>query len=114
MIAFSRDPVHRVYALIGRRSYSATGNFVTDLERLVKPLWVGEATSECCNLHGDPTHVVLPYSRIEGELSVWKWNLAMPWDGRREIVPDVPVQLTAEDYFTGKDRVLETVFKLMR
>jgi hypothetical protein len=37
----------------------------------------------------------------------------MPWDGRREIVPDVPVQLAAEDYFTGTDRVLGTVFKLM-
>lgn len=114
MIAFSRNPAHRTYALIGRRSYSATGNFVTDLERLVKPLWVGEATSECCNLHGDPTHVVLPYSKIEGELSVWKWNLGMPWDGRREIVADVPVQLTANDYFAGRDPVLEAVFKLIR
>jgi hypothetical protein len=77
-------------------------------------VWVGEATSECCNLHGDPTHVILPYSKIEGELSVFRWNLGMPWAGRREIVPDVPVQLTAEDYFTGRDPVLEAVFKLMR
>lgn len=113
VIAFSRDPGHRVYALIGRRTYSATGNFVTDLERLVRPVWVGEPSSECCNLHGDPTHVVLPYSRIEGELSVFKWNLGNPWDGRREIVPDVPVQLTAQDYFAGRDPVLDTVFKLI-
>ena len=114
VIAFSRDPAHRVYALIGRRTYSATGNFVTDLDRLVKPVWVGEATSECCNLHGDPTHVVLPYSKIEGELSVFRWNLGLPWDGRREIVPDVPVQLSAADYFAGRDPILEAVFKLVR
>lgn len=114
IIAFSRTPDHRIYAIIGRRSYSATGNFVTDLERLVKPVWVGEATSECCNLHGDPTHVVLPYSKIEGELSVIRWNLSsLVFDARREISPDVPVQLTADAYFGGRDPVLEAVFRMI-
>jgi hypothetical protein len=114
LVAFSRDSTHRVYALIGRRSYSATGNFVTDLERLVRPIWVGEATSECCNLHGDPAHVTLPYSRIEGEFSGVRWNLSQNvFDGRREMSPDVPVQLTAKAYFAGQDPALEAVFRLI-
>ena len=115
VIAFSRRPDHRVYALIGRRTFSATANFITDLERLVSPVWVGEASSECCNLHGDPTPVTLPYSRTAGEFSVVRWNLSMnAFDGRREMSPDVPVQLTAKAYFAGQDPALEAIFRLIQ
>ena len=113
LTAFSRPPGNRVYVLIGRRSYSATGNFVTDLERLVDPIFVGEASSECCNLYGDPTGVRLPYSGTQGELTALKWMLSEPWDHRREISPEVPVQLTAADYFAGRDPVMETVFRMI-
>ena len=114
VIAFSRDTTHRVYALIGRRTFSATANFITDLERLVGPVWGGEASSECCNLHGDPTPVTLPYSRTAGEFSVVRWNLGMNvFDGRREMSPDVPIQLTSKAYFAGQDPVLDAVFRLI-
>ena len=115
VIAFSRTPGHRIYALIGRRTYSATANFITDLERLATPIWVGEASSECCNFHGDASHVVLPFSRIEGEISTVRWNLSQNvFDGRREMSPDVPVQLTAGAYFAGRDLALEAVFRLIQ
>jgi tetratricopeptide (TPR) repeat protein len=114
VIAFSRNPDHRVYALIGRRTFSATANFITDLERLVGPVWVGEASSECCNIHGDPTPVTLPYSGTAGEFSVVRWNLSMNvFDGRREMSPDVPVQLTAKAFFAGRDPALDAVFRLI-
>lgn len=113
LIAFSREPGNQIYALIGRRSYSATGNFVTDLERLADPIFVGEATSECCNLYGDATVVRLPYSKVEGELTNVKWNLSSPSDRRREMSPEVPVQLTAQDYFAGRDPVMEAVQRMI-
>jgi hypothetical protein len=114
IVAFSRAPDHQVYALIGRRSYSATGNFVSDLERLANPIFVGEASSECCNLHGDPSSVTLPYSKVQSELTAVRWNLSRnAFDGRREMSPHVPVQLTADDYFTGKDPALDAVFRLI-
>ena len=112
IVAFTREPDHDVYALIGRRTYSATGNFVTDLERWASPVFVGEPSSECCNFHGDPSHVTLPYSRIEGELTVVRWNLSRnTFDERHEMVPHLPVVLTAKDYFAGKDPALEAVFR---
>src|SRR5205085_7611605 len=74
LTAYARVPGHRVYALIGRRTYSATGNFVTDLERLVAPVFVGEASSECCRMHGDPADVTLPYSKVRAELTAVVWN----------------------------------------
>ena len=101
-------------ALIGRRSYSATGNLVTDLERWASPVFVGEPSSECCNFHGDPSHVTLPYSRIEGELTVVRWNLSRnTFDERHEMVPHMPVVLTAKDYFVGRDPALEAVFRMI-
>jgi tetratricopeptide (TPR) repeat protein len=113
IVAFSRVPAHTVYVLIGRRSYSATGNFVTDLERLADPIFVGEASSECCNLYGDPIHVTLPYSRVELEVTAVRWQLSSPSDRRREISPEVPVQLTAADYFAGRDPALDAIFELI-
>jgi hypothetical protein len=113
IVAFSRIAGNQLYVLIGRRTYSAAGNFVTDLERLADPVFVGEATSECCNLFGDPASVLLPYSKIQGEFTAMKWNLSTPGDARREIHPELPVQLGAKDYFSGKDPALDAVFKLI-
>jgi hypothetical protein len=113
LVAFSRDANHRVYVLQGRRTFSAAGNFVTDLERLVDPVFVGEASSECCNLFGDPTGVYLPYSRIRGELTAVRWQLSTPADRRREMSPEVPVQMTAQDFFGGRDPVMEAVVRMI-
>jgi tetratricopeptide (TPR) repeat protein len=114
IIAFTRRPGTQLYVLIGRRTYSAAGNFITDLERLAAPLFVGEASSECCHFYGDPSLFVLPYSRILGEVTAVKWNLSQNvFDGRREMSPRVPVQLTAADYFAGRDPALNAVFSLI-
>ncbi|HKQ50783.1 MAG TPA: tetratricopeptide repeat protein [Pyrinomonadaceae bacterium] len=113
LVAFSRVRGNQLYALIGRRSYSATGNFVTDLERLAAPIFVGEDSSECCSLYGDPVSVRLPYSGVQAELTAVKWQLSSPGDRRREMSPQVPVQLTAEAYFKGQDPALEAVYRLI-
>jgi hypothetical protein len=58
--------------------------------------------------------VTLPYSGTNGEFSLVRWNLSMNvFDGRREMSPDVPVQLTAKDYFAGRDPALDAVFRLI-
>ena len=113
LTAYARAPGKRVYALIGRRTYSASGNFVTDLERLVEPVFVGEASSECCRMHGDPTNVTLPYSRMQAELTAVTWNLSSPMDGRREMSPDLPVQLSARAYFAGEDPAMEAIARVI-
>jgi hypothetical protein len=113
IVAYSRVPGNQVWVLIGRRSYSATGNFVTDLERLADPVFVGEASGECCNLHGDAVYVELPYSGVKGELTAVRWQLSTPGDRRREISPEVPVQLTARAYFAGQDPALDAIYRII-
>ncbi|WP_420125904.1 hypothetical protein [Longimicrobium sp.] len=112
--AFSAQPGKRVYVMIGRRTFSATANLITDLERLAFPFFVGEASGECCHLNGDPSFVTLPYSGIQGEVTGMKWNLSgTVFDARREISPQIPVQLTAEAYFAGRDPALEAIFQVI-
>lgn len=113
LVAFSRISGNQLYVLIGRQTYSAAGNLITDLERLADPIFVGEASSECCNLYGDATSVLLPYSRVRGRLTAVRWQLSTPADRRREMSPAVPVQLTARAYFAGQDPALEAVFRLI-
>lgn len=114
VVGFSQLADKKVYVLIGRNTYSAAANLTMDLEKLADPIFVGEPTSECCALYGDSSFLTLPYSRIKGEVSALKWNLS--WsasDRRREMSPEVPVQLTAKDYFAGRDPVMETVFRMI-
>jgi hypothetical protein len=113
LIAYSRVTGRQVWVLIGRRTYSAAGNFVTDLERLTAPIFVGEASSECCNLYGDPVNITLPYSGVQAELTAVRWQLSAPGDRRREISPAVPVQLTARAYFAGQDPALDAIYRLI-
>ena len=113
LIAFSSVEGHTVYALIARNVYSAAANFSTDLERLVRPVFVGEPTSQMGNQWGDESSFILPYSGIMGAVSGLRWQLSHPWDKRLSIVPQMPVQLTAKDYFEGKDPVLDAVFLLI-
>ena len=113
IVAFGTKPGHTVYVLIGRNVYSACANLVTDLERLARPVFVGEPTSGAGNQWGDESEFVLPYSGIMGSFSGVKWQLSHPWDQRRSVVPQVPVQLTAKAFFAGEDPVLTAAFRLM-
>ena len=113
LIAFSTGEGRQIYVLIGRNVYSAAANLATELERLAKPIFVGEPTSGTGNQYGDPSAVRLPYSGLNASISGLRWQLSHPWDERRAIVPDVPVQLTAQAYFEGRDPALETVLKLI-
>jgi hypothetical protein len=113
LIGYSLDPSNQIYVLTSRETASAAANFITELERLASPIFVGEPPSECCNLNGDATQFYLPYSRVGVNISAVRWNLSHPYDERREISPDVPVQLTASDYFSGRDTVLATTYRLI-
>lgn len=113
LTAFSTVEGHTVYALIGRNVYSAAANFSTDLERMVRPIFVGEPTSQIGNQWGDESQFVLPYSGQIGSFSGLRWQISHPWDQRHSLVPQVPIQLTAKAYFRGEDPALDAVFQLI-
>ncbi|HYV97147.1 MAG TPA: hypothetical protein VE967_06820 [Gemmatimonadaceae bacterium] len=111
LVAFTTQPGKQLYVIIGRSTYSAAANFITDLERFANPVFVGEPSSMTGNNAGDESFFVLPYSGLNGAFSSVRWQLSHPWDPRRSIVPQIPVPLTAQAYFRGEDPVLETILR---
>jgi tetratricopeptide (TPR) repeat protein len=113
LVAFSTVAGNKVYVLIGRDVYSAAANLTTDLERLVQPIFVGEPTAATGNQWGDESQFVLPWSGVSGAIAGVRWQLSHPWDARRSIVPHVPVQLSARQYFGGHDPALDAVLRMI-
>lgn len=113
LIAFDTREDAALYALMDRRVYSAGMNFLIDLDRLTNALLVGEATGASVEQHGDGAMLRLPYSGLPVRVSTTIWNISSPHDDRRWIAPDVPVALTAADYFAHRDPVMDTVLEFI-
>jgi len=106
------DQPGRLFALIGRHTFSAGGNFVTALERDTGVTLVGEPTGGAPNQYGDAQEVRLPNHpdllvRIPTRYHVF----AAPDDPRITHEPDLPVALRSSDYFTGRDPALEEALR---
>jgi hypothetical protein len=110
MVEFEmRDPGNRVFVLMGRNTFSAAQNFINRVERWTDATFAGEPSSSCPNFVGEDNEIALPFSRVRGSLSNLYWQDSDPWDDRAWIEPDLPVELTLEDYLAGRNPVLERV-----
>lgn len=115
LLDFDINHPGRLFVIIGRNTFSATGNFITDLSRLSNAVFVGEPSgSKPLMVGGDEASFVLPYSGALGSLSSSSWVLTNPRDTRLWITPQIPVQLTAKDYFANRDTVMETLLQILR
>ncbi len=99
--------------IAGRATFSAAGNFVTDLlvgrERAGIRL-VGEPPGGGLNINGDARFVTLPNSGII-VLIASRHHEKAPGDDRLELTPDLPVEISWADYAAGRDPVLAAARK---
>jgi tetratricopeptide (TPR) repeat protein len=103
------NPAHRIVVLTGRNTFSAAQNFINRLERWTDAEFAGEPSSSSPNFVGEETNLLLPFSRVRGSISTRYWQDSDPGDERAWIGMDIPVELSAKDYFAGRDPVLEAV-----
>jgi hypothetical protein len=109
LIAFEKSrPDARLFILIGRNTLSAAQNFVSMLDQLCEPIFVGEPTGSRPNHVGDDTEVVLPYSGLLGSIAC-AYHQTNYRDARKWLAPQIPVVLSSQDYFARKDPVLDAV-----
>jgi hypothetical protein len=99
----------RLFVLIGRATFSAGINFVTDVELKTNAILMGEATGGSPNQYGDAKGVVLPNSGVKFRVSTQYWNKAGTNDHRQEHKPHLSLPLLSSDYFSGKDRLIKMV-----
>lgn len=114
LIWFDAQPEKRLFVIIGRRTFSATANFITDIDRLTNAVFVGEPSGgKPITLGSDSADVTLPYSGLRAGLSSGTWQLTSPRDSRPFIAADIPVELSAKDYFANRDPIFETILSLL-
>jgi hypothetical protein len=105
------DRPDRLFAIIGRVTFSAAANFATDLEAATSVRFAGEAMGGSPNLYGDTRPVRLPASGQTLYMAARYWERSTPDDARLTIDPDIPVELSSEDYFAGRDPVLDAILE---
>ena len=102
-----QDKKGRVYVLISRATFSAAANLAADLDRLTNAVFVGESTGGFVRGWGDTTPLMLSATGLQLHVSFRYWDFSKgPDDDRLAVEPDVPVELTAADFFAGRDPVL--------
>jgi len=100
----------RLVVLIGRITFSAAANFATDLEQSTAVTFAGEPMGGSPNQYGDPREVSLPYGGQSVYVATRYWQRGAADDQRTTIVPEIPADLSSDDYFSGRDPVLQAVF----
>jgi hypothetical protein len=100
-----RKAGRKAVVLIGRKTFSAAGNFAAVVDRDTRARFVGEPTGGSPNQWGDSAPVELPAVGLTVHVAVQDVQ-AVPGDGRVAVTPDVPVEATAADFFAGRDPVL--------
>jgi tetratricopeptide (TPR) repeat protein len=109
------SPEHQIFCIIGRNTFSAAQAFIGDIERFVEPVFVGEPSGSSPNFVGESTGwFELPYSRTRASISQrLHQHATLPDDGRKWIAPQIPVELTSNDYFSNRDPALDVVLAVI-
>jgi C-terminal processing protease CtpA/Prc len=98
----------RLVVLIGRSTFSAAQNFITELERKTRATFIGETSGGSPNLYGDVQRVELPSAGVTVNVAAIWWQKSFAADTRVAIEPKVSVPLSSTAFFRGKDPVLVT------
>jgi hypothetical protein len=107
---FKSQSGKEIYILTGRNTFSAAQIFISKADRLVKPIFAGEMSSSKPNFVGEENGVILPNSQTICSISN-RYHESIPGDTRQGIEPQIKIVLTSQEYFSGKDPVLEAVLK---
>ena len=100
----------RLFAIVGRRTFSAAMNLASDLETHTNVMFVGEPTGSKPNFYGEDSIYRLPFSGLVGSVSTRRWQGGFnSSDQRIWIAPDLAAPMSSEDYRNGRDPALETI-----
>jgi hypothetical protein len=99
----------KLRVLIGRRTFSAAGNFAGDVDRFTRARFVGEPTGGAPSQWGDSAQIPLPSLGITVSTAVM--YIGSPEDTRVATHPDIAVATSAADFFAGRDPVLAAALR---
>ncbi len=107
LIKSKLDQRGRLFALMGRSTWSASQFLLNYLEEYTNTIFVGEPSGSKGNIYGDSRRITLPNSQITVRVSVYYWQDWSPWDTRQWTPPDVTAEMSSEDYRANADPALK-------
>jgi tetratricopeptide (TPR) repeat protein len=114
LVHFDASPEKdRLFVIIGRNTFSASHNLITELDWIAEPIFVGEPSGSRPNTLSESGHFILPFSRLSGTLSSQLHQQSVPEDHRVWIAPQLPVGLSSEEHFSGRDPAIEAIAALI-
>ena len=99
----------KLFTIIGRRTFSAAMNLVTDIEKWTQVIFVGEPTGNAPSHYGDSRKFVLPKSKLTARISSVYWRDWSVDENRPWVAPDIKVGLSSEEYAANRDPVLDEI-----
>lgn len=104
-----KNPKGKVFVLIGRRTFSAAQNLLTEITKFTNAILVGEPSGSKPNFIGESGWFKLPYSGLLGLIASQYHQTSKAEDFRDWIAPHIPVGLSSNDYFNGNDKALNVI-----
>ncbi|MBQ5947813.1 S41 family peptidase [Massilia sp. ST3] len=98
----------RLFAIVGRSTFSAAQFLTNDLERYTDAVLVGEPTGGKANSYGDSRKITLPHSGITVRVSTIWWQ-EDERDRREWSAPALSAGLSFDDYRKGVDPALAAI-----
>jgi tetratricopeptide (TPR) repeat protein len=99
----------KLFATIGRSTWSASQFLLNNLEKYTNVIFVGEPSGSKGNTYGDSRKITLPNSGMTVRVSVYYWQDWVPWDTRQWTAPNLTAELSAADYRANQDTALNAI-----
>ena len=110
----SRNPKGKVFVIMGRGTYSAAQNLLTEISIQTNAILVGEPSSSKPTFIGEAGWFQLPNSSLLGIVASQYHKSSEAEDFREWIAPHIPISLSSTDYFSGNDKALEIIKHLIK
>lgn len=109
--AYNRKfPDGKVFVAISRNTLSASVVFCGELKKFCKAYFIGEPTGAKANLYGENSYFIsLPNSKLQISFSSEYFQAAGPFNKSNFVVTDIYKPLNSNDFFEGKDPVLNFI-----
>jgi hypothetical protein len=109
-----KNPNGKIFVIMGRGTFSAGQNLLTDITNFTNAILVGEPSGSKPNHIGDAGWFQLPYSGLKGIVSTQFHQTSTAEDNRKWIAPHIPVSLSSTDYFNGTDKALNFILEVIK
>ncbi|HZL72379.1 MAG TPA: hypothetical protein VFC86_07955 [Planctomycetota bacterium] len=99
----------RLFVLVDRPTFSSAIINAVDLRKAFKAVLVGLAPGGALNGYGEIRTLALPHSKWVVQYSTKYFKLGL--DGEDALMPDIEVEPTAAEFFSGADPALDAAIK---